>query len=960
MTTKFPSTNLLSICGRTLIASLLCVSACAVDTGAAGHEGDGNDIAPSAGNAGQVAVSGGTANAASGIVKAPPGADLRAVKHWFIELEGVPLAEAGDYQALDEAVDHFRQAAFDSDLAYTERHRFDTLVHGVSVSMNALELGKLTQLKGVKAVYPICQTKLPEFKHQGPGIDMKYAVGMTGADVVQNTLHFKGNGIKVGIIDTGIDVDHPDFWPNGAKGSGISPRIDMVHSYDFVGDDYQGDVSAAVPDGNPDDCAGHGTHVAGIIGASGNPATNGVVGVAPEVTFQVYRVFGCKGSTNDDIIMQAIERAYTNGAQVINLSLGSDNQWSGNFYAMALGRVLSLGVVPVAAAGNNGGNGMWTVGAPGGGDDVVTVASVDNAKQSFSALKLGDNSEVPYVAGSAAGMPVVPTTGTGTVVYVGQGCPADAAAGTAEDTYLAQPNGKIALITRGACNFQAKIQRAQMAGATGVLIENNGVPDSRKTEPPFGMSLEAGNTIWAASLSYADGATLKGLITGGNATITFLDTTVDAVNPTAGLVSGFSSWGPSPELLLKPDISAPGGGIRSTVPLSLPNSTGYDVYSGTSMATPHIAGAVALLLDAKPGLAASKVRSILQNTAQQQATTFVTGEDAIDSPVHQGAGLLRIDTAIQSTTFVSPSKVELGEGQAGAVETPFFLTNDSGADVTYTFGTVAKVAGMADNSFDPNPADPRAYALGLTTKVEFFTIGANGARTKATQITVLKHSVGTFAATITPPTAWDNTDFGDTGDGVAYGGFITLTASGSDTKTVSIPFAGVTGDYQALDPVVTPVVGAAEGELVLFKQTDILSDSNHNYSEGDLAEPGHAYSMKDGDNPAAGFRLAYGGAAKATVYLVPHGDLSWLGAIKNEEVNMLGRSDADSGSNSLFWIAGSEFGAGKLPDGVYHFRIDLLKALGDPQNKDHHRIIESEAFKIDRSLPAPDWTKPAP
>src|SRR5207244_3710438 len=118
--------------------------------------------------------------------------------------------------------------------------------------------------------------------------------------------------------------------------------------------------------------------------------------------------------------------------------------------------------------------------------------------------------------------------------------------------------------------------------------------------------------------------------------------------------------------------------------------------------------------------------------------------------------------------------------------------------------TVADVAGEFDYAFEPDPNYPRAVAYPIPAKVEFFTIGANGARHHAEQITVRSHSVATFAVTITPPTKDAGGD--PTGDGAVYGGYITLTAAGADTKTVSVPFAGITGDYQAVDPLVTPVV----------------------------------------------------------------------------------------------------------------------------------------------------------
>ncbi len=145
---------------------------------------------------------------------------------------------------------------------------------------------------------------------------------MTGADYAQNTLGFTGKGVKVAVMDTGIDYHHPDL--GGCFGAGCR----VAFGYDLVGDAFNADSSSPTfnpvptPDNDPDDCAGHGTHVAGIVGA------NGVVkGVAPDVTFGAYRVFGCNGSTTADVMIAAMELALADGMQVLNMSIGASFQW---------------------------------------------------------------------------------------------------------------------------------------------------------------------------------------------------------------------------------------------------------------------------------------------------------------------------------------------------------------------------------------------------------------------------------------------------------------------------------------------------------------------------------------------------------------------------------------------------------------------------------------------------------
>src|SRR5262249_42306711 len=149
--------------------------------------------------------------------------------------------------------------------------------------------------------------------------------------------------------------------------------------HDFAGDGYNADApdpAARVPhpDDDPDDrCNGHGTHVAGIVGASG-----AVTGVAPGVTFGAYRVFGCTGSTSDDLLLAAMERALAAGMQVVNMSIGSPFQWPQSPVAAASDRLVNRGVVVVAAIGNSGAEGLYAAGAPGVGQKVIGVAALDN------------------------------------------------------------------------------------------------------------------------------------------------------------------------------------------------------------------------------------------------------------------------------------------------------------------------------------------------------------------------------------------------------------------------------------------------------------------------------------------------------------------------------------------------------------------------------------------------------
>ena len=222
---------------------------------------------------------------------------------WLVELNSAPAADGTSAARLADEKKAFRRSAENAGVRYNERYSFGTLWNGVSVSVNKRDITKLARLAGVKAIYPVVTFSPPE-RSTNPGVELITALQQTGADIAQNSLGLTGAGVKVAVMDTGIDYDHPDL--GGCFGAGCR----VFTGWDFVGDDFNADDTSptynpiAVPDPIPDDCNGHGTHVAGIVGANG-----AIRGVAPGVTFGAYRVFGCDGSTTSEIMIAAMERA---------------------------------------------------------------------------------------------------------------------------------------------------------------------------------------------------------------------------------------------------------------------------------------------------------------------------------------------------------------------------------------------------------------------------------------------------------------------------------------------------------------------------------------------------------------------------------------------------------------------------------------------------------------------------
>src|SRR5829696_2330048 len=329
---------------------------------------------------------------------------------WFIELNG--------------SVETFRGQAQAAGIAYSERFAYRRIWKGLSLQSSAEAASLLGRLSSVKAVFPVLKVNMGPVEAASP--ELIHALAMTGADVAQNALGLTGTGVRVAVIDSGIDYHHPDL------GGGFGPGYRVVTGHDFVGDafDLGGSGGALIPhpDNDPDDCSGHGTHVAGIIGARGNPETGGARGVASGVTFGAYRVFGCDGSTSSDIMLAAMERALADGMQVLNMSIGAAFQtWPQYPTAVGADALVDAGMIVVTSIGNSGANGVYSASAPGVGRNVIGVGSVDNTHielPTFTAAP--DATKFGYFGATAAAQAptsgTFPLTRTGTPTTVDDAC----------------------------------------------------------------------------------------------------------------------------------------------------------------------------------------------------------------------------------------------------------------------------------------------------------------------------------------------------------------------------------------------------------------------------------------------------------------------------------------------------------------------------------------------------------
>ena len=804
---------------------------------------------------------------------------------WFVELASPPTADGSSLSQVTKEKADFRAAAAAAKLSYTERYAFDTLWNGFSVRVARRDVAALSRLDGVKAIYPVQTVKLAEDR-PGNETDLFTAIQMTGADVVQNSLGYTGAGVRVAIMDTGIDYTHPDL--GGCFGPGC--RVEL--GSDLVGDAFTGSSSTPVPDPDPMDCAGHGTHVAGIVGAKA-AAPGGVTGVAPGVTFHAYKVFGCNGSTTTDIMIAAMERLLADGADVLNMSIGSTAGWPQSPTAAASTRLVNKGVAVVASAGNDGSLGLYAASAPAVGEKVIGVASFDNTRVIESSFTVTpDNLAIGYMDSDSPAAP--PTSGdhplkrTGTSTSTSDACTALQAGSL---------TGSVALIRRGTCTFYQKAIDAQNAGAVGVVIYNNVggfVSGTVAGTPPLAIPV--------VTITAADGVTLNNRLVAGPVTMTWSGGRVSVPDPTAGLISSFSSYGLSPDLAIKPDIGAPGGYVFSTYPVAY---GGYATLSGTSMASPHVAGAVALLLQAHPHTSAQEIRSILQNSAQPAPWFGNPSLGFLDVVHRQGAGLLRIDRAIQAATKVDPGKLSLGEGAAGPAIRTLTISNQGDTDVTYDLRHAPALTS------GPN-----------TFTVQFFNAPAS-VTFSAPSVTVPSGGQATFDVTITQPTTFNR---------YLYGGYIEVAPQGGG-EVVRVPYAGFTGDYQSIQ-VMTPTPNGFPW-LAKLVGTSLRKQTS-----------GASYTLQGSDIPYFLLHLDHESRLLRMTVQDSNGK-DWHRAEQDE---YLPRNSAATSFFAFIWDGTTSAGKKSytVPNGQYSVTITVVKALGDENNPSDVETWTSPLFTIAR------------
>jgi subtilisin family serine protease len=489
--------------------------------------------------------------------------------------------------------------------------------------------------------------------------------------------------MKIAVVDDGIDQTNPFFDPKGFSYPAGFPRggrkwttPKVIVARVFPGPNAGGPGRLAV---DPDSSF-HGTHVAGIAaGDSGttapagadHPTVTGLSGVAPRAWLGNYRVFTVPTPighvANTPEIVAAFESAVRDGMNVINFSGGGPQVEPANDALVeAIHNVAAAGVVPVIAAGNDGDDfGLGSAGSPGTAPDAISVAAVSNTHVFAPALDVTAAGApdavkgIPFLGADGGLAPDAWSTADQALVDVGSIVGAD---GRGVERHLCGPSndlastkgqlpahsldGAIVLVQRGLCPFETKAAQAKQAGAVGIVYadnragEANGIPT--KLPLPGGM------------IANLDGDHLRAFLAthGGRTDVRIGHDPLELETGRSGVITSFSSRGPTAfGHDLKPDLSAPGGQILSS---TLPNTSDsrFAVFDGTSMATPHVAGAAALLLELHPTWTPAQVKSALVSTAGPAWGDTARTQEA---PVTlEGGGLVALPHATDPQLFTDP------------------------------------------------------------------------------------------------------------------------------------------------------------------------------------------------------------------------------------------------------------------------------------------------------------------
>lgn len=446
-----------------------------------------------------------------------------------------------------------------------------------------------------------------QLDHKDIQIYLDKSAPFIGVDTPQK-MNIDGDGIIIAVIDTGVDHNHPDLFGWGSEGK-------VIDGFNFINQDEL-----------PIDTNGHGTQVAGVIAANGQ-----ITGIAPKAKILAYKVSEDGEGVSSDLIIKAIDRAISDGADIINISLGV-NKTNTNI-DHAVDRALDQGILVVVAAGNDGPN-QSSIGSPGRNQGAITVgATYNNLTSSLVATLDIDDTQytvIPMLGSSKIDTPIHSEIVDGGYARVG-------------DLENLDAKGKIIIAERGGLDdeilyFSTKERNSADVGAVALIVYNNESGIFLGELIHEFVDENYSPRIPVVSIDRRDGLEIINKLREIDKGILHL-----FYNP--DFVTHFSSRGPVSPFYIKPDLVAPGAYINTTQ-----SNAGYNFTSGTSYAAPHVSGAAALLMQNNPNIDHADIKSLLLTTAKPVADAYGNKFSVSDS----GTGRLDIASAFDAELIIHP------------------------------------------------------------------------------------------------------------------------------------------------------------------------------------------------------------------------------------------------------------------------------------------------------------------
>ena len=463
-----------------------------------------------------------------------------------------------------------------------------------------------------------------------------------------------GAGIKIGILDTGIDKDHAGFQDETLPALAGYPKVSdepilASMSRKIIAGRQYDQLNRTTPSLDIEDRFGHGTAVAMVAAGVTNNGPYGLItGFAPKAYLGVYRIGN--GSSTNGAILKAMDDAVSDGMDVINLSSGNSVPVRSdlNILVDAADRAAAAGSIVIFAGGNEGPD-AFTVSSDSVGTTAISAGASYSSRQFAAGIKVEDQT-VLGIAGSG------PTPAQAISASMVDAAVVDPTGLLCSPTSSSGLQGKVVLILRGDCTFETKLNNAQLAGAvSGVVFATAALPEA------IGMGVGSA-LLPSMMVSNGDGVSLKNRIRGGT-TVGTLQFEGLVVSQESRRAAQFSSRGPSVDISIKPDLLAVGTNVSTATQSKfraggMYNSRGYTVIQGTSFSAPAMAGAMAVLKAARPGLSPKQYRSMMVNSA----APFILADGKVAPVMMAGSGLLDLNAAVQTNTALAPVSVSFGAG----------------------------------------------------------------------------------------------------------------------------------------------------------------------------------------------------------------------------------------------------------------------------------------------------------